>query len=493
MILNRTVMEVQLSPTCSLPAESLAARAKDGSQFGSVFLFEGPGEMLAPIISPRRSQVTRRSAEPSQELHKPPSRREGLLPPGTDNTRAQDAKDRAVRQQRTDPIRKGQEDPVKYSVNGMQKLGVSARLERLCQTPLCSLGRWLALSLLLSSQTWPAFGETTGLRDFYSVLTNCPPIKQLVMEVQYYSPEMICMEFRYQPGAFYARQLSDGKRSLIFPPTSKDESCGYIDSAFWYVEPGRSNKNPTVLTTGVEMKPTKCGSVNPMFERIFSLYTTFAITAEGVNQVRVQGQQVIAVLRQGDPINKLALTTSFALSNGLPVTAQIQPDRIGTVKPIPYNVRYNYDPKSIPLPFPKEIICTIRGAKPGIPETPGLDLEKYGEDVLVLHMLVKAITVADHSTRISSDMFMPSSAVLGSKYEHIVITNGQRFIVEGTRWTSMGAAGRALGPDDAGRASWKRWIIICLMVTFCILPIAFRAIQKTRTLTRGKHNESRCP
>jgi hypothetical protein len=39
MILNRTVMEVQLSPTCSMAAESLAARAKAVSRAGTVFLF----------------------------------------------------------------------------------------------------------------------------------------------------------------------------------------------------------------------------------------------------------------------------------------------------------------------------------------------------------------------------------------------------------------------------------------------------------------------
>jgi hypothetical protein len=301
---------------------------------------------------------------------------------------------------------------------------------------------------------------------FYSVLTNCPPIKRLVLGVQYYSPQMTLIEFRYQPGAFYARQLMDGELSEGFPPTPKDTSGGYWGSDYWYVQPASPGRPHPTLTTGVETHRNKLRNVNNMFERFFSLFASFGITPEGVDSVRIEGDQLIAVMNQGDPRQEHTYTAVLALSNALPIHGLLQPQAQGNILPHPFQLKYVYDTNSVPLPFPSQIIQTIRVPKAGQPED--ADLAKFGEDKIVLHLVVRGIELAGPGSLLPQEAFRPDLALLGSNYHHLVITNGQLFQQRGAKLTPMDETHNKL---PRGHSELKRWPFLCFVVTACILPI----------------------
>lgn len=339
--------------------------------------------------------------------------------------------------------------------------------------------------LLFCCQASFAPGAVPERESFFAILTNCPPITRLLLEAKYYSPQMTSIEFRYQPGAFYARQLSDAEPSPVFPPTTKDMSCGYLDDAFWFLRPGAANKMLPILTTGVEVRQIRPRYMNNMFESIFSLYVSFGISPEGVNSVKVEGNRILAVMNQGDARLEHTYAASLVFSNGLPVSGQIQPNIPGHVKARPFYVRYNYHPEAVPLPFPSEIVRTVRAPKQGYPED--ADLDTHGEDRVVLHLVVKELEVGDRSSRLPPEVFTPSLALLAPKYEHIVITNGESFRVAGTKLIPLDASHSKLPPPPfRGQQGSRRWVIVLLFITVFLVPFALFAVWK-----RGQHQNQK--
>lgn len=342
----------------------------------------------------------------------------------------------------------------------------------------------LFLCFLCWSRTSPALAAISGSDNFFSVLTNCPPIRHLILEATYASAQATLIEFRYQPGGMYARLLSDAKPYSHVPPIPRDTSCGYLDSAFWYLEPGVTNIMPPVLTTGVETGRNKLRAVDYWFGIIFSLYASFGITPEGVNSVRIEGETLVAVMNEGDPHMEYTCTASLITTNGLPISGLIQPHFPGA-KPPPSTVRYTYDPSTVPLPFPKEIVRTVRALKPGQPQNAGLDMSD--EEYVDLHLLVKEIEVADPSSRLPPEMFAPNSALLGSKYEHIIITNRQSFRVSGGQLIRLDAAHNPLPPRDyRGDPRSRRWVVILLVINLFILPVVLLIARKKRNINTRK-------
>jgi hypothetical protein len=301
-----------------------------------------------------------------------------------------------------------------------------------------------------------------------SFLTNCPPIKSLVLEAQYYSPRATMLQFRYQPGAFYAYQMTQADPSGIYYATSRGTSCGYWGDEFWYLEPA-GPRRPPVFTTGIDTGPVKMLGKNRMFEDIFSFFTSLGISPEGVNSVRVEGNKVTALMNPGDPKQELTQITTLVLSNGLPVSGLIEQESKSLVKPKPYSLSYHYDAASVPLPIPKEILMTLLVPPPGMPET--ADTEVYGVEKTLLHLIVKEIELGTHSDLLPRKMFTPDAKQMGSNYFHVVITNGQNFQLRGTNLISMAVPQEQLDRELVrGRRRINPWTSIFFITIAFLLP-----------------------
>jgi hypothetical protein len=141
---------------------------------------------------------------------------------------------------------------------------------------------------------------------------------------------------------------------------------------------------------------------------------------------------------------------------------------------------YTYEPETVPLPFPKKVIRTIRVPKSGHPES--ADLQKYGEDKIVLRLAVSELELAERSDRVVPEAFRPSQAWLGTNYHHHIITNGKVFEVRGTNLVPLTASQNRSNGHYSGTQAPRRWVVVLVLVSLCLLPVILLAIQTKKQL-----------
>ena len=146
-------------------------------------------------------------------------------------------------------------------------------------------------------------GSDTVFETMVSVLTNFPPIKNLILEAQYFSPRPTLLQFRYQDGSLYARQLSDADPESAYFRTPRDDSFGRWGDEYWFLTPGFSKPYRPILTTGMaagaDSRVLQVKAIK--FESIFSYFASFGITPQGVNTVRYEGDHIVALVDSHDP------------------------------------------------------------------------------------------------------------------------------------------------------------------------------------------------
>jgi hypothetical protein len=291
---------------------------------------------------------------------------------------------------------------------------------------LTSMFWWvLVVCFLTGWQVCSGGSARTNSASFFEVLTNCPSIEDLVLEVEYYAPEPTAIQFRYRPGGLYARQLSDAEPSLLFPPTRKGTACGYWGDEFWFLQPGISNHLNPVLWTGKSPRPIKLDFASDMFERVFSLFASFGISDQGVGSVSIQSNAVVTVAHHDYSGGTFTSSASLDVKNGIPLRGWLQPNITGNRKPEAFRLSYKYNPATVPLPFPTEITRSIR--VPENADAAHASIGVGGQEKVVLRIAVKSLTLARRDSPIASSLFTMNLESLGSNYQHLVVVNGEVF------------------------------------------------------------------
>lgn len=264
------------------------------------------------------------------------------------------------------------------------------------------------------------FPRGNDRRRFFFLSDKLSPIKKLVLEVEYFSSSPILLSFRYQEGAFQGTQLSDGGSSSLFPH-SKGSACGNWNDDFWYWEA------PTIrvgtLTTGTArgIDTAALRQQNNNFATIFGWFSSFGIGGGGPNALKWDGQTLFCIDSKG----LVTLDARLTLSNGVPTAAHIQP-RSQQVRAKPWEVKYTYDPATVPMPFPKIIHVQVKVHGPGKSEAS--DPEDGGIMKTMVRLVIKEIELGDKALPLPRDMFAPQIEMQTTPVIHVVFTNGQNFV-----------------------------------------------------------------
>lgn len=260
----------------------------------------------------------------------------------------------------------------------------------------CVIAVCLAMTWGLSAGPDVAASNRDALVTF---MTNCPAVHNLVVELRFHdSPNvpMIC-QFRYQPGAFFAREVLRMEQ-VDQPITTNDNACGYWLDEYWaWCKFGRwanpAGQEPTLYIHKItdnrdwSMARQQC----EVFQNIFGMFQSLGLSEWGINSVFVSN----GVLMSVDPTRSITTRGEFILSNGLVVGATIQ-RQYGSLGELKLVAQYEYasdnGPTSCSLPKEIRLLQVIGGQL----------------DPLWV-MRIHRLEFADAGTQLSREMFFPET------------------------------------------------------------------------------------
>jgi hypothetical protein len=161
----------------------------------------------------------------------------------------------------------------------------------------------------------------------FQLITNCPPITDLVFKYRYGTEPPEIYKFRYQSNAFYVRITKDSSLKDHF--SLRDTECGRWGNSFWYYAynppPKAGLQVPSVLNRynfdSNDVSSIAYQSLNNLFLTRFRLFTSLGIAgdnAPGRLFVNQNGDVVYKILRQG-----ISILATLNYSNHLAVSATI--------------------------------------------------------------------------------------------------------------------------------------------------------------------------
>ena len=255
---------------------------------------------------------------------------------------------------------------------------------------------------------------------FHELLTNCPPIRCLILTMHFnpgvLKPRHYC--FRYQPDAFYARELSR-ETEMCETEHWDAPACGLYEESYWSYKRAAEEGSFVLWTWKSDNTDTNNdGYIECMrafldgFRR-FGFYTSGGLSFAGVNSVRIEDDVIIS----HDPLASPSIVRRARLDPGIgaPRGALVEELWEGLDKPVLYRVEYEYDPAVAPAPFP----VTIRMLA-------GIE----GPPIAMLH--VRRLEPSPGRALMPRTMFLPPALMDDPRIPRVVLSNGAAWsVVEG--------------------------------------------------------------
>lgn len=264
-----------------------------------------------------------------------------------------------------------------------------------------------------------------------SFLTNCPPIKNLVLEVQSApSTNVVRYQFRYQPGALYCRKLSPATspaaRANAYAGVAQDDSCGYWGDDWWHLEQ-LDPRAPRSLTTchavGKDLESMRHKTM--LLTTAFSWFSSFGLSAAGVNKMQCDGDDFTFENPGYGLTNRASLIVRGGVLQGARVLGRYPAGEF------PTDVAWNYGASKLPFPIPNEIVWSETRAA----VTEG-DHKSPGGTFVIQRIRVVQIEMGDPAAPMSRVMFLPDPSLLTSETIRMVVTNQEMFQLRGGRLRS---------------------------------------------------------
>jgi len=281
-----------------------------------------------------------------------------------------------------------------------------------------------AIGIVVATHVQAMQGSTlNGRALFHELLTNCPPIRCLIVTMHFnpgvLKPSHYC--FRYQPEAFYARELG-GAVGSCETEHGTAPACGYYEDSYWSYNRAASETTFVLWTWKADNADTNHPAYIQCTEafRRFGFYTSGGLSFAGVNSARIEEDVIISQ----DPLASPRIVRRATLDpgNGPPRRALVEELWEGQAKPVLYHVEYEYDPGVAPVPFPATIRM-MAGAHDGPP-------------VAVLH--VRRLELSPGRARMPRTMFVPPTLMDDPRIPRVVWSNGAAWSVVDGRVLQIG-------------------------------------------------------
>ena len=284
------------------------------------------------------------------------------------------------------------------------------------------------LSVLLGLAASFAHAEPSTDRAVFeaarSFLTNCPPIKNLILEVQSApSTNFVRYQFRYQPGALYCRKLSPAALGNAYAGVAQDASCGYWGDDWWHMAQS-DPPAPQVLTTchaiGKDLKAMRHKTM--LLTTAFSWFSSLGLSAAGVNQMQCDGDDFTFENPGYGLTNRASLIVREGVLQGARVLGRYPNGEF------PIDVAWDYGVNKLPFPIPNEIVSSQTRAA----VTEG-DQKSPGGTSVIQRIRVVQIEMGDPAAPMSRVMFLPDPSLLTNETIRMVMTNQENFHLRGGR------------------------------------------------------------
>ena len=280
-----------------------------------------------------------------------------------------------------------------------------------------------AVGIAVVAQGQSVQGSTlNGRALFHELLTNCPPIRCLILTMHFnpgvLEPRHYC--FRYQPDAFYARELGGAVESCE-TEHGNAPACGYYEDSYWSYNRAASETTFVLWMSkadNADTNNTAYVQCTDAFRR-FGFYTSGGLSFAGVNSARIEEDVIISQ----DPLASPGIVRRAKLDpgNGLPRRALVEELWEGQARPVLYRVEYEYDFGVAPVPFP----VTIRMLA-------GVE----GPPIAILH--VRRLEPSPGRAPMPRTMFLPPALMDDPRIPRVVWSNGAAWSVVDGRVLRIG-------------------------------------------------------
>jgi hypothetical protein len=269
----------------------------------------------------------------------------------------------------------------------------------------------LALNGLTQGAPGASWLDKPEYSRFVRILTNYPPIENLVFEAHFAGSEPRVYQFRYQREGFFARELiSDDAGAL--DSTTKRAAGRWLDEYWSYDGEYRMLEN-------YWLDPTYTDSLAlwevRRFEEQFSFFCNWGISSDGINSLAVEGKSLASrspAHHERDWVT-LVNESDVILSNGIPVRITAVTIANGGRRHLS-TISFSHDRDFLTHPYPFELLLYDGPIEQGI---------------LSGRMKVREIALGDSATPLGREMFVPALSAWGTNIRHSVVTNRSRFLV----------------------------------------------------------------
>lgn len=162
----------------------------------------------------------------------------------------------------------------------------------------------LAISSALAEQPRIQDTNSPDLLVFLRFATNCPPIEDLLLRVEWTGSTTNFYQFRYQNRAFFGRQVTDYE-SALREIEADDEGCGYWEDEYWASERNAGGQ-PILHLYSYKASDTNSTAYQrcQLLKKILGWYTTFGLSDQGIDNVKSErGKLVLAHAEKGTSIS----------------------------------------------------------------------------------------------------------------------------------------------------------------------------------------------